>query len=223
MKKVIIYFSMCIYVFTACEPKNNPEAEEVLDKMGIAVVKFSSPEYVDYVIADICNHKDSLFAIRNEDYPAQELFLGSSPYIALPNDYYALDWKWGYFIYGPTNHLLSVRWEEVKDRKQQWGWDKLKLSSGFIRKEGGSSYKAIDEFLNIAPPPIKDNTLYNYLPREYCLNQGLWRIHSLSEITDSVFLQQYLDEVKYQDSLQVIYVERLSRIIEEGKIDDFMK
>ena len=225
MKKTMFLLVLSTCIFIACTPKNNPVieepvVEEPLVKMGITVVKLSSPEYLDYVIADICNHKDSLFAIRNEDYPAQELFLGSSPYIALSNDYYAVDWKWGSFIYTPTNYLLSVKWEDVMDRKQQWGWEKMKLSSGFILKEGGNSYEAIDKFLNIAPPPIKDSTICNYLPKEYCIPLWLLSIHSLSEISDSVMLQQYLNEVKYQDSLQNIYVERLSQIIEEGRLEE---
>lgn len=207
--------AIALFAVTACSHQNQPVHEPFL-REGIDIVKLESPEYLDYVIAD--SYGDSLFGIRYEnECSAQELFLGTSPYIALPDGYYAIDWKWGHFVYSPTNYLLSVKWEEVKDRRQRWGWDKMKLSSGFILREFGFSYAGIDKFLNIAPPPVKDDKY----PKEYKIPGWLYFTHSLSDITDSVRLQQYLDEVKFQDSLQATYVERVSRIIEEGRLEEF--
>lgn len=212
--------TMCL--LASCTQQNVPSPGDVLDKMGICVVKLSSPEYLDYVIADIYNHKDSTFAIRHLiGGAAQELYLGSSPYIAkLQNGYYVVDWKWGDFLYPSTNHLLNVKWEDVKARNQQWEWDKMMLSSGFIIKCGGAPFERIDKYLNIAPPPIKDNTYFDYLPREYCRPPCIGLVLSLSEISDSTSLQLYLDDVKYQDSLQTIYIERLEKLIEEGKFEE---
>lgn len=206
--------AIVLFAVTACSNQNIPTPEEPLVKMGIHVVKFESPEYLDYVIAGRCDYKDSLFSILGCGFTAQDLYIGSSPYIALSDDYYAIDWKWGSFIYG-AYYLLNIKWEDVKDRHLQWTGDKVVLSSGFIKEMHGGTYEEIDQFLNIAPPPVMDES--SYYPREY-LRPGLSNL-PLSSFADST-QQRIIVETKYQDSIHAIYVERISRIIEEGRMKE---
>lgn len=185
--------------------------------MPVTILKFSSPQYLDYVVAKKEKSGDDIFyKIGTEEGRAggtcQELFLGSSPYIALPKGYYMTDWKWGHGII--NNYLIDVKWEDVNNRLQKWPSDTKIISTDFLKQDGGwygFSYEIIDKKLNIAPPTEMDSEFPN-IPVDYLRKDWMGRYNSLEEIPESQ-LEEYLELVKYQDSLQEVYVERLSQVI----------
>ena len=69
----------------------------------------------------------------------------------------------------------------------------------------------IDNALNIAPPAEMDSK-FPYVPADYLQKDWMGRYSLLEEIPESQ-LEEYLELVKYQDSLQEVYVERLSQLI----------
>lgn len=203
--------------------------------MCIDIVKFSSPEYSQYVVAEkvaitfdtidtkygySLTAKEYGYKIRSDGGVYQELFLGKSPYIELPNNYFIVDWKWGDFIYEPSNILLNVKWDEVQDRQEIWEIDSKIVTSHFITSWGSVSREDIDKYLNITHSVIDSD--YN-IPAEHVRPWFLGKYNSISEMSDSIgenyTLKEYQQEVQKQDSLQNIYVERIAQLIEEGALE----
>ena len=210
------------FVLSACE-HNIPGTGDVFSVdplLYLEIVKFSSPEYLNYVVAekDYSGDEEHLCTIRGAGGSCQELFLGSSPYIALPNDYYVVNWKWGSFLYQPTNFLINVKWSDVKNRHQRWDYPSIVLTSHFIKEWGGPTYQEIDKYLNIAPPAYIDSTRNARIPVDYIRPDWVYGYDSITEVPDSL-LHEYMAGVKQLDSLQNVYIERISKIIEEGALD----
>lgn len=201
-----------------------------LHLMGMQIVNFKSPEYVKYVVAervaaewdtikgypgDILKWKKSAYKIRSEGGVCQELFLGQSPYIELADGYYLVDWKWGGFIYAPSNVLINVMWEDVHDRQQLWDLAMPIVSSNFIKCEGATSRAKIDNYLQIAPAP-KDE-LFN-VSTDHVRFRWIGEFHTLADVQERFGndVEDYMKEVTRQDSLQRVYAERLTQVIKEG-------
>ena len=108
------------FFLPSCNYNNPGQPEPVI--MYMDIVQFAKPEYINYVVVDRAapEYDENSCKIRMAGRACQELYLGSSPYIALPDNYYIIDWKWGSFIYPPTNFLINCQWTDVKDRLQIW-------------------------------------------------------------------------------------------------------
>lgn len=181
--------------------------------MYMNIVKFSSPEYLNYVAVEkeYMGDEEHICHIRFlEGRACEELYIGSSPYIALPDEYYIIDWKWGDFIYPPTNFLIDVKWSEVESRNQRWEYPSIYITSNFIKEWGYVSYKTIDTYLNIQS--VQD---YDYIMPEWMDGYGY---RSLKDIPESE-VESYMADVRYQDSLRDVFVEHLSQIIKEGALN----
>lgn len=216
-KKCIILLQLCLAVaFSSCET-----SREIIDDptpmMFITVIKMAAPEYLNYVVVEKDYREPELCKIRSSGAACQELYLGSSPYIPLPDDYYLIDWKWGTFIYEPSNFLINVKWTDITSRYQKWEYGSNIISDHFLKAWGGASFKNIDKFLGIAPPPI-DSLVSSYIPADYVRPWWFYQYNSLNDIPDSE-KEEYMLKVKHMDSLQNVYKERISRIIEEGKLE----
>ena len=198
--------------------------------MGMQIVNFKSPEYVKYVVAervtvewdtikgypsDKLVGKKSAYKIRREGGVCQELFLGQSPYIELADGYYLVDWKWGHFIYHPSNVLLDVVWTDVKDRQELWDLETSIVSSDFIEEWGAVNRNKIDSYLQIAPAP-KDE-LFN-VSTDHVRFRWIGEFHTLADVQERFGndVEDYMKEVTRQDSLQRVYAERLTQVIKEG-------
>ena len=226
MKKIFLFITAisCILLLPSCEKTETQEQETYTPMptyMVITMLKFSSPHYLDYVITKKDKSGDDVFyKIGGVGGSCQELYLGSSPYIELPKGYYMLDWKWGRGIINiPENYLIDVKWEEVENRQQKWPSDIRIISTDFINQNGGwlaTSYENIDKVLHIAPPKEMDSKFPN-VPADYLQKDWMGRYNSIEEVPESQ-REEYLELVKYQDSLQEVYIERLSQIMQ---MDDF--
>ena len=217
MGKVYLYIvaTCCILLLQSCESRQK-RWDAMPPYMVITVLKFSSPQYLDYVVAKKEKSEDNEFyKIGGVGGTCKELYIGHSPYIALPKGYYTLDWKWGRGIINrPENYLIGIKWEEVENRQQKWPLNTTIISSDFITHDSGwraTSYELIDKALNIAPPTEMDSK-FPYIPADYLRKDWMGRYNSLEEIPESQ-REEYLEWVRYQDSLQEVYIERLSQVI----------
>ena len=193
--------------------------------MSMQLVSFNSPEYTKYVVADrVAAEWDTIKGVRTKSAykilwnggACQELFLGQSPYIELADGYYLVDWKWGNFIYQPSNVLLDAVWTDVQDRQQVW-WDSSTpvISSDFIKHWGHTNRVDIDKYLQITP--AANDERFN-VSTDHVRFLWLGEFHTLADMQESFGngAEDYMQEVARQDSLQRVYVERLTKIIKEG-------
>ena len=199
----------------------------------ITLVRFQQDTYKDYILAEQkYDSKDSVeyYALRAPGTVPQELFIGRSPYIPLPDGWYAVDWKWGKIIYRPTNVLLPIVWEKMQDTDQRWDIKIPLLSTNPVTRWSGVRRNAIDKYLNITPTPaVIDSDHREWgddVSPDYRVPEWAWRYKHLSDVPDTIDVgftkEDYLRDIARQDSLQEVFIERLTRIIESGDIDEVM-
>ena len=210
--KRICYFivSVCfIALLPSCESHNQP-ADTGETCAYFTIVKFIAPEYSDYVVAGR-EFEEGLCRIASAHggYACQELFMGSSPYIALPDGYYATDWKWGEFIYPPINILIDVKWNEVDSINQTWEYPSILISTKILKLWTKVTYQSIDNYLHIE----STNTSDYDSPLEWAF---LNLYPSIADIPEEE-VDAYMAHVQYLDSLQEVYTKRISEIIEKGE------
>lgn len=220
------YIKNCIFLSLLLLYSCSFQHQQIPDNqlIPLTILKVSDPKYLEYVVAENVNVKfDSVdasglvqgveraYKIRGEGAVYQELYIGRSPYIPLEDNFYLVDWKWGSFIYEPSNVLLNVKWNAVNNRREEWNLNTEIISSDFLVTWGWTDRGKIDDELG-----IKDTSPLDYMrPNFY----GLY--NTIDEIPDTIVLKDnfcytmknYQDEVLRQDSLQRVYVERLSKII----------
>lgn len=212
--KLFIFSILTSLVLIACEPSPQPATYTGYPEptMYIVLVKFTEPQYVDSVVVEENAAGDSCQIRKMGGFgTCTELCVGHSPYIPLPNEYYLVDWKWGYFFYMPYTFVINVNWLDVIDTKQKWECPKGQLNISFIKDLRCCYFKSIDEY---------SGESYGY--RNYEIPSSLSKYHSLSDVPYDQ-LEYFLKQVAVQDSLQEVYKERISKIIEEGALDDLYK
>lgn len=209
--KLFIFSILTSLVLIACEPSPQPATYTGYPEptMYIVLVKFAEPQYVDSVVVEENAAGDSCQIRRIGGFgTCTELCVGHSPYIPLPNEYYLVDWKWGDFFY--MNFIINVNWLDVTDTQQKWVYPTGKINRNFYKELKKINRKIIDEYFG-----------ESYGDRNYFI-PGLSWYHSLSDVP-SEKLDNFLKLVAVQDSLQEVYKERISKIIEEGALDDLYK
>ncbi len=201
-------------IFASCNSGQNESGtdDHTPFDMWMNVVKFTSPEYLNYVVVekDYWGDEEHLCKIRFNGRTCEELYIGSSPYIALSDDYYIIDWKWGDFIYPATNFLIDVKWSEVEARQQKWEYPSIYVTSHLVKEWGTVLYKLIDTYLNILSAQSSD-----YIMPQWTVDGfGPKTLKGMTEFE----VAEYMTKVGYQDSLQEVYAKRLSQIIQEGEL-----
>lgn len=211
----IVAIFCCALWLSACE-SNREAADPGPGTWGncLRVVKFSSPEYPNYVVVekDYDGDYEHFCQLRPCYNLFIELVIGSSPYIALPDNYYAVAWEWGQIIYPPTNFLIDVPWSDVEDCHQKWEYTSRYITSQFLTEKGAVGYRAIDNYFNIESANKNDYIKPAWMDEIYC------DYDSFESLPDSL-AEDFREKAKYQDSLQSVYIERLSQIIKEGHLD----
>ena len=209
--KLFIFSILTSLVLIACEPSPQPATYTGYPEptMYITLVKFTEPQYVDSVVVEENDAGDSCQIRRIGGFgTCTELCVGHSPYIPLPNEYYLVDWKWGDFFY--MNFIINVNWLDVTDTQQKWVYPTGKINRNFYKDLKKINRKIIDEYFGESY-----GDLNYFIP-------GLSWYHSLSDVPSDQ-LDIFLKLVAVQDSLQEVYKERISKIIEEGALDDLYK
>ena len=205
----LISFIVAALLLQSCQ--QNTGELVAMPTNGMTYVKFASPEYINYVVVEDIQKDETgkrYCGIRGGGGCCEELHFGSSPYIELPNGYYLVDWKWGGMIYQPTIFLVDLRWEDVEYRNQIWEYEPNDvITNKFLKEWGSTSYKMIDQYLRTQPPT---SDAYEF--------PALWKVESLESLSSSN-KAYFFKEVEKQDSLQQIYIGRLTAIIQQGDID----
>ena len=234
--KNVYLLTMLVLTLFSCESREE-YGSSVWERndMIMNIVKMSNPEYLQYVVADNVpfsvnsdraeDPDSNLYQIRGSGAVYEELYIGTTPYIDLGQNYYLVDWKWGNFLYAPTNVLIDVNWEEVKSRKQVWGIEIPSVSGCFMLEHEYVSRKKVDGFLKItsvAPIDAEYNLSADYIKPEFlwhynCLEELMLAIADSTVVEGFKTLEAYNTEVARQDSLQGVFTKRLRRIIADGK------
>ena len=215
----LISFIVAALLLQSCQQGQTEPCDEMPNLIEVRIVKLN-PIYLDYVIAGVEKRNDSiLFKIFGQEAACQELFLGTSPYIELPNRHYLIDWKWGIAIPN-KNFLINVQWEDVENRQQEWNARRTKRihSIDVASKCISVSHLQIDKYLHIAPP-TEMSSRFPYIPAEYLAPDWMGKYHSLNDLDESQ-IEEYKKGVAYYDSLQNVYVERISKMILMGYFED---
>lgn len=200
-----VAFFCCAFLLVACESHNQTSyAGDTEPSIHVCIVKFTAPNYKDSVVVEKDDEGDSCQIRKIGGYgTCQELFLGTSPYLALPDGYYLVDLKWGDFFY--YNFFINVNWKEVKDRMQKWEYPPENVNKHFVSDLRKISCRAIDKYFG-----------EQFGNRNYVIPNLSY--HTISDVP-SFELQNFYKEVAIQDSLQDVYLERLSQIINDSALD----
>ena len=229
----VILFVAAIFMLIGCstddveDNKLHPNTTPAPMEMYLNLVKFKDINYHQYVIVDSLG---DYFKMRGQSMVPQELFLGKNPYIALPDNWFLVDWKWGSFIYEPFSVLLSHPWGELPDRHQTFSVETTVMDTKPLTRWTGVSRRQVNNALGITPtpPPVGEENQYvdTLISPDYL--RPLWseKFQYLSElqsyITDSIdgywSEEAFYREVAFQDSLQLVFVDRLTTLIETGEL-----
>ena len=229
--KNIFWLVIISFVFFSCEQPQTPQEDHSGETINpgidptpllyMKIVKLISSEYLNFTVVekDYRGDYEHLCNIRSRGGCVQELYIGGSPYIMLPNNYYLVDWKWGDIIYEPTNFLINIPWEDVESRQQKWEYATQIITSNFLQEWGNVTYKNIDKYLHITPPTEFDYSISNTIPIDYIVPGWMYMYNSFDDVP-SPEIPYYNKGVKHMDSLQNVYIERISQIIEEDALDE---
>ena len=245
-KSIILIIAILALGFLSCENREYPNNYVPLqtDMFVVEIIKTSDSEQLQFVVAEevpilsdttyspqgpILSGDSNEYQIRGIGGVYEELFLGTNPYIELGDDYYLVDWKWGEFLYEPTNVLVDVKWEDVMSRQQVWSIETPLIASGFPCQHNYLKRETIDRILGVEPSAIID-TIHN-MSVDYVRPWFTWRYNTLEDLMKEkaeleshdfhdLTLESYNAEVARQDSLQLVYAERLRQMIQEGKLQE---
>lgn len=221
---------------------NNINAEPESYEMGYKIIEISNSEYLDNVLANYIDIENYQVCGYGWLY-CEDLFLGTSPYIHLIDNYYLLDWKWAL---APDNNcvLLAAEWNDVTSRyNQKWAQEDgcIAVVTDFLDKMYWTSPRAIDTYLQITPaPPSKECWSVNHYtnPKISADYELPWfppkTYTNTSELPDTLYIdtaftgevytkEDFLAEMKRQDSLQQVYIERLKVILQTTTLSKFAR
>lgn len=218
--KQILTLIVTILILIACTPNDLELDGRDSGMLPIDILYVSDVDYLNYVVAERFSNgtKDEYcYKIRGNGGVCQELYLGTSPYIPLIDNYYLIDWKWGDFMYEPYNVLLNMNWEQVSNRIETWNINYPIVSIKCNIKWGTVSRAAIDEYLNITPAPYLDS-LNIKVSTDHWRPMFVGKYNTINDLPSDFPIEEYMKEVKRQDSLQDVYAKRLRQIIKANAL-----
>ena len=123
MKPLFRYiFIVFIFANSACQNIN--KEKPFIDpepSMYMVYVRFAADSVTQFVIAE--SYDNETASMRGKPGACQDLLLGTLPYKHVSKEYYVVDWKWGYFLYKPSNVILNLTWYDLKDWNYVWRLD----------------------------------------------------------------------------------------------------
>ena len=246
-RSYVIVIAFIGLLLSSCEGEHNNYMPDRYD-MVMMIAKIDNPELLQYVVAEsigvytdttydqyghpVLRSDSDVYHIRLDGGTYQELFLGTNPYIALGEDYYLIDWKWGYFLYEVSEVIMDIKWEDVKDRQQVWPLETPLVLSEFVPEYRYISRKDVDDYLGIMSTAPVD-TIFN-MSIDYVRPWFIWKFNTMAEFQEvfpdstnatdviSGSVESYNAEAARQDSLQQVFAERLKQIIQEDDLQDLL-
>ncbi len=234
MKKVVLIIIVGFLTISfGCNPINMPESPQS-HEMGYSIIQINNTKYLDNVLVCQSSTRSDSYQVCGTGWLyCEDLFLGTSPYIHLIDNYYLIDWKWNL---SPCSEcvLLTDKWKDVHNRynhtwKQQDGY--LAVVKDFIDQIYWTSPREIDTYLQITPaPPSKewwsvneytepkissDYELPWFPSNSYTTTAELPDTLHIISTNDVYTKADFLAEINRQDSLQQVYVERLKIVMQK--------
>lgn len=248
MKKPILLIISILFLLSCDnnKPEAILKSELKSEWYNFELVKFSSPELAKYVYTADIEAYFPPYQLNSVGRCCTDLFLGTNPYIELIDGYYIVDWKWSGIFNSPYNGVfLDYRWEDIKDINQKWDESTEVISNNNgISVMALYQRQEIDKLLGIKLP--KDTIIFGendslskvYVrpwwvlsPTQYQsidnMPDTLYHAHYEKKCPeadcDSIFMpaytkSDYLHEVAFQDSIQMIYAAKLIEIIKNGQL-----
>lgn len=129
MKKHFLILQVCLVglLGSVCSGCKSRDLVDMPEGIGFQIIKFTEPEYANYVIANTVwdLSSDTLVPytyIRN----CESALIGQYPYVNLGDGYFLTHW-WSCgtmsvnIVYMPV--LINVKWEDLQSQEQRWAWD----------------------------------------------------------------------------------------------------
>lgn len=235
--KLCIAFATA-FMFAACEktqtPDNNPTNNDSIStsdnledqsgdgrepEMCLMLVKFTDDKYREHIIATKITSKTA--CMRSFRPPVvEELIVGSIPFAdKLPNEYWITNWRWSVnFIYPPYDVLLPDKWVDMTHWAGQT-WDVPENSPLYEEYIASRKYirrRTIDDFLSIE---ITDKTEEAWLYGQPPYQEQYVYDKDIPEQTRT----SYYDMIHMEDSLHLIYVQKLMDIVQKGDFEKLLE
>ncbi len=207
--KTRYYFLFILFpLFVGCN--GNKPIPPYISLYNTLVVKFSKPEYKDYIYAE--RYGDEEYRFREEGYRsvADEFYAGKCPYIDLGEGYYLTDWKWPWHIYS-DDVVLKLPWSEMTSRDQRFGKDTVEIFPWpYIEEQYTVYFYDIDNYLNILKHEIPNDGDIDFFAYSYN-----WMCTEKNKYIKGD-REEYERCVARCDSIQAEYVQKLRWIVESG-------
>ena len=217
MKNYINYLVLtALFGLFLCSCENDAIGNSTPPHMGMQLIKFTDDQYSEYILAWSNN---GVMKMRVGRAPVvEELVIGKNPYsVKLPNGYWVIDWKWGNNLVWPESALLPYKWETLTHWGQTWDVSDNILSPNVYRIDYAQVYRrTIDNQLSINQD-IDRTTFEGAMLYDLPASWGQ-KYKREADIPDGA-KEWYFEDIRRQDSLHAIYVQRLIRIVENGDFD----
>ena len=209
MKPLFRYIlTVLLFANAACENKDTEKPYiDQEPSMVMVYVRFAADSATQFVIAE--SFDDESATMRGKPGVCQDMVLGTLPYKYVSKGYYIVDWKWGYFLYRPSNVILNLTWYDLEDWNHVWRLDETGThDQSMLGEYGVIRRKKIDEYLNIA-----------YQEENYAIPDLYGDVVDREEIEAAGYDEEkYMMNIHVQDSLQNIYIDRLKEIIQKDAL-----
>lgn len=164
--------------------------------------------------------------------------LGTSPYIHLGMDYYLVDWKWqqllpisatcnypqpdrGDILDAIQNHcyLTNTKWKDLSAVSTRWAQSN-NFPAILVREVYRLNIKAFEKYLGADTSGRPEFLCYNFSLYGDGLSVSNVMAYWFNRYNSGCHPQNaYLDCIAYYDSLQNVYVNALTKIITQEKLD----
>lgn len=210
-----------IAIVTGC----NNSGTQIIYRMhhGISLVRFVQPEYKNFILINEIGNTDSVGLTLKEwhrhydgwGFCPDYVDLGNTPYLELPDNYLMVDWKWEYIVWDNINgSVLFVPWDSLQTPISQ----KFPKSIGFVNNPVKDkcflAYHILDEYRG-----AKIKSVYDYSLDDEKFASGYYTPCSLGIDT----MKDAISQIAYYDSLQLIYQNCITEIINSGQLEKYVK
>ena len=186
-----------------------------IDYYNTLVVKFTNPEYKNYVYAEY----DGPNIRMGYRQVVDEFVVGTSPYIDLGDGYMLVDWKWPWFGIYLSDVIIEQKWNGLTRLDTIWRADSVNIiPKPYIDELYGIYFYDIDAYLHVLKKTENDPNYnsekwddFRFVP--YFYDYMHWTYTHPFKEEDR---EEYEKNIAKCDSIQDEYVQKLKYIIGSG-------
>ena len=130
MKKCIVILQVCLVCLLGCicsGCENHNSMQPAGQSIYFQIIKFTKPEYANYVIANtVWDLSSDTLIPYHHIKTCESSLIGEYPYVNLGDGYFLTHW-WTCgtmsvnIVYMPV--LINVKWNELQSLNQRWAWN----------------------------------------------------------------------------------------------------